>query len=159
MPEKLIGLIERVTYHNPANGFAVLKVKVKSRQDLLTVVGSTTSATAGEHVEGTWRWVMDREHRQQFKADELKTTHPASAEGIEKFLASGAVRSIGPKVATKIVSTYKERSLEILEIAPEYLLHIRGIGRERLKRIRQSWEEQKEVRKILLFLAELSRGA
>ena len=154
MPETLKGLIERVTYHNPENGFAVLKVKVKGRQDLVTVVGNTTSVTAGEHLEATGRWVVDREHGQQFKADELKTTHPASAEGIEKYLASGAIRSIGPKLAAKIVGLYKERTLEIFEKASDVLLHIKGIGKERLKRIRQSWQEQKEVRKIMLFLTE-----
>ena len=154
MPETLTGLIERVTYHNPENGFAVLKVQVKGRQDLVTVVGSTTSVSAGEHLEATGQWVVDREHGQQFKADELKTTHPASAEGIEKYLASGAIRCIGPKLAAKIVGVYKERTLEIFETAPDSLLYIKGLGRERVKQIRQSWEEQKEVRKIMLFLAE-----
>jgi exodeoxyribonuclease V alpha subunit len=154
MPETVKGLIERVTYHNPENGFAVLKVVVKARQDLVTVVGNTTSVTAGEHLEATGRWVVDREHGQQFKADELKTTHPASAEGIEKYLASGAIRSVGPKLAAKIVSLYRERTLEIIETAPDFLLHIKGIGQERLKRIRQSWQEQREVRKIMLFLTE-----
>jgi exodeoxyribonuclease V alpha subunit len=154
MPETIKGLIERVTYHNPENGFAVLKVVVKGRHDLVTVVGSTTSVSAGEHVDATGKWVVDREHGQQFKADELKTTHPASAEGIEKYLASGAIRSIGPKLGAKIVSIYKERTLEIFETAPDFLLHIKGIGQERLKKIRQSWEEQKEVRKIMLFLTE-----
>ncbi|HUU97995.1 MAG TPA: hypothetical protein VM487_19855 [Phycisphaerae bacterium] len=115
MPETLNGLIERVTYHNPENGFAVLKVKVKGRQDLVTVVGSTTSVTAGEHLEAIGRWVVDREHGQQFKAEELKTTHPASAEGIERYLASGAIRSIGPKLAAKIVKIYKDRTVEGLE--------------------------------------------
>jgi exodeoxyribonuclease V alpha subunit len=154
MPETLTGLIERVTYHNPENGFAVLKVQMKGRQDLVTVVGNTTSVSAGEHVEATGKWVVDREHGQQFKADEMKTTHSASAEGIEKYLASGAIRSIGPKLAAKIVGVYKERTLEIFETAPDFLLHIKGIGKERVKRIRQSWQEQKEVRKIMLFLAE-----
>ncbi len=154
MPETLTGLIERVTYHNPENGFAVLKVQVKGRQDLATVIGSTTSVSAGEHLEATGKWVVDREHGQQFKADELKTKHPASAEGIEKYLASGAIRSIGPKFAAKIVGIYKERTLEIFETAPDFLLHIKGIGQERVKRISQSWKEQKEVRKIMLFLAE-----
>lgn len=115
MPETLEGLIERVTYHNPENGFAVLKVKVKGRQDLLTVVGSTTSVTAGEHLEATGRWVVDRNHGQQFKADRLETTHPASADGIERYLASGAIRSIGPKLAAKIVGFYKEQTLEIID--------------------------------------------
>ena len=117
-------------------------------------MGSTTSVSAGEHLEATGKWVVDREHGQQFKADELKTTHPASAEGIEKYLASGAIRSIGPKIAAKIVAIYKERTLEIFETAPDFLLHIKGIGNERVKRISQSWKEQKEVRKIMLFLAE-----
>jgi exodeoxyribonuclease V alpha subunit len=154
MAEHLKGLIERVTYHNPENGFAVLKVQVKARRDLVTVVGNTTSVTAGEHLEATGRWVVDREHGQQFKADELRTTHPASAEGIERYLASGAIRSIGPKLAAKIVSLYKERTLEIIETVPDFLLHIKGIGQERLKRIRQSWQDQREVRKIMLFLTE-----
>ncbi len=154
MPENLTGLIERVTYHNPENGFAVLRVKVKGREDLVTVTGNTTSVTVGEHVEASGRWVIDRQHGQQFKADELKTTHPASAEGIEKYLASGAIRSIGPKIAAKIVAVYHERTLEIFDKAPDFLLHVKGIGRERLKRIRQSWEEQQEVRKLMLFLTE-----
>ncbi len=154
MPETLNGFIERVTYHNPENGFAVLKVKVKGREELVSVIGSTTSVTAGEHVDAIGRWVIDRQHGQQFKADELKTTHPASAEGIEKYLASGAVRSIGPKLAERIVSIYKERTLEIFETSPDFLLHVNGIGQGRLQRIRQSWEEQKEVRKIILFLTE-----
>jgi exodeoxyribonuclease V alpha subunit len=154
MPESLTGLIERVTYHNPENGFSVLKVQVKGRQDLVTVVGNTTSVSAGEHLEATGKWVVDREHGQQFKADELKTTHPASAEGIEKYLAAGGIRSIGPKLAAKIVGVYKERTLEIFDTAPDFLVHIKGIGQERVKRIRQSWQEQKEVRKIMLFLAE-----
>ena len=154
MPETLNGFIERVTYHNPENGFAVLKVKVKGREELVSVIGSTTSVTAGEHVDAIGRWVIDRQHGQQFKADELKTTHPASAEGIEKYLASGAVRSIGPKLAEKIVSVYKERTLDIFENYSDMLLHVKGIGQGRLRRIRQSWEEQKEVRKIILFLTE-----
>src|ERR1700689_4282798 len=154
MPESINGLIDRVTFHNPETGFAVLRVQIKGRADLVTVIGSTTSVTAGEHVEASGRWVIDREHGQQFKADELKTTHPASAEGIEKYLASGAIRSIGRKLAAKIVSVYKEKTLEIFEQSPGFLLHVKGIGKGRLQRIRQSWKEQKEVRKIMLFLTE-----
>lgn len=154
MPENLSGLIERVTYYNPENGFAVLRVKIKGRQDLVTVLGNATSVTAGEHVEATGRWVIDRQHGQQFKADELKTTHPASAEGIEKYLASGAIRSIGPKLAARIVAVHRERTLEIFENSPDFLVYVKGIGKERLKRIRQSWEEQREVRKLMIFLTE-----
>jgi exodeoxyribonuclease V alpha subunit len=154
MSQRIQGLIERVTYHNPENGFTVLKVQVPGREELASVVGKTTSASAGEHLQASGRWVIDRQHGQQFHADQLQITHPASREGIEKYLASGAIRSIGPKLAAKIVGIYKERTLEIFDAAPDHLLHIKGIGRERLKRIRRSWQEQKEVRKIMLFLTE-----
>src|SRR5271156_4597237 len=154
MPETINGLIDRVTYHNPENGFAVLRVKIKGRPELVTVLGNTTAVTAGENLEASGRWVIDRQHGQQFKADELKTTHPASAEGIEKFLASGAVRSIGPKLAATIVAVYHERTLDIFEKSSDALLHVKGIGPKRLQRIRESWQEQKEVRKIMLFLTE-----
>ena len=97
MPEILTGLIERVTYHNPENEFAVLKVLVKGRPDLGTVVGNTTSVSAGEHLEATGKWVVDRKHGQRFKADELKTIHPASAEGSRSIWRPVPIRSIGPK--------------------------------------------------------------
>jgi exodeoxyribonuclease V alpha subunit len=118
----------------------------------VTVVGNATSVTPGEHLEATGRWIVDREHGPQFKADDIRTAHPASAEGILRYLASGTIRSIGPQLAAKIVGIYKDRSLEILGQYPDMLLHIRGIGPKRLKRIRQSWQEQKEVRQIMLFL-------
>lgn len=154
MAEALAGLIERVTYHNPENGFAVLRVKIASRPEPVTVVGTATSVSAGEHLEASGRWVMDRQHGQQFRADVLKTSHPASAEGIERYLGSGAIRSIGPKLAARITALYKDHTLEVFDKSPDFLLHIKGIGPKRLQRIRQSWEEQREVRKIMLFLGE-----
>ncbi|MCU0872695.1 MAG: ATP-dependent RecD-like DNA helicase [Pirellulaceae bacterium] len=159
MPEQLVGLIERVTYHNPENGFAVLKVQVKGRREVVTVVGSVTSVTAGEHLTATGAWTVDRQHGQQFKADDIRTSPPTSAEGIERYLASGAIRSVGPQLASKIVGIYKERTLEILDTCPDFLLHIRGIGQKRLKRIRGSWDEQREVRKIMLFFSQYGIGS
>jgi len=159
MPEQLVGLIERVTYHNPENGFAVLKVQVKGRREVVTVVGSLTSVTAGEHLTATGAWTVDRQHGQQFKATDLRTSPPTSAEGIERYLASGAIRSVGPQLAAKIVGIYKERTLEILDTCPDFLLHIRGIGQKRLKRIRTSWDEQREVRKIMMFFTQHGIGS
>lgn len=154
MPEQLVGLIERVTYHNPENGFAVLKVLVKGHREPITVVGSATSVNAGEHLTATGAWVVDRQHGQQFKADDLRTSPPTSAAGIERYLGSGAIRSVGPRLAAKIVALYRERTLKVLDETPDFLLHIRGIGPKRLKRIRTSWDEQREVRKIMLFLSQ-----
>lgn len=152
--ETINGVIERVAFHSLETGFAVLRVKIKGKPDLVTVIGSTPSVSAGELVEAAGRWGIDKNHGPQFKADQLKTTHPASAEGIEKYLASGAIRSIGPKTARSMVSAYGERTLEIVEKFPTVLLTIKGIGPKKLKRITQSWTEQKEVRKIILFMTE-----
>ncbi len=152
--ETLSGSIERVTFHNVENGFAVLRVKVRGHADLVTVVGNATSVTAGEYCTATGHWIIDRQHGRQFKAAELTTTHPASAEGIVRYLAAGSIRGIGPKLAEKIVGVHGEKTLEVFEHSPDFLLHIRGIGPARVERIRTSWREQKEVRKIMLFLSE-----
>lgn len=159
MPEQLAGLIERVTYHNPENGFAVLKVQVKGRREPVTVVGSLTAVHAGEHLEATGTWVVDRQHGQQFKADDIRTARPTSAKGIERYLASGAIRSVGPQLAAKIVEIHKEKTLQVLDETPDFLLHIPGIGPKRLKRIRTSWDEQREVRKIMLFFSQYGIGS
>ena len=102
---------------------------------------------------------MDAEHGPQFRADELKTSHPASLDGIEKYLASGAIRSIGPQLATRIVGMYKQQTLEVFDKHPDMLLHVRGIGQKRLKRIKTSWHEQQAVRQIMLFLQEHGIGS
>src|SRR5207244_10302828 len=97
MEETLSGSIERVTFHNPETGFAVLRVQVTGRRGLVTVVGTVAGEiVAGECVRATGQWVSDPQHGQQFKASELTTSPPHSAEGIEKYLGSGLVKGIGP---------------------------------------------------------------
>ena len=92
---QLSGIVERVTYHNAENGFAVLKVKAKGRKDLATVVGRTAAVAPGEKIEASGQWVVDRERGLQFKAETIATAPPASAAGIERYLASGFVKGIG----------------------------------------------------------------
>ncbi len=159
MAETLRGTVERVTFFNPDNGFAVLKVNVDGRRDVAAVIGNISMVTAGEYIEATGSWVIDTQHGPQFKAVELQATHPTSAEGIERYLASGAIRSVGPHLAAKIVAIYKERSLDIIDRSSDMLLHIHGIGPQRLEKISASWRQQKEVRQIMLFLHELGLGS
>ncbi len=159
MPESLRGSVERITFFNPDNGFAVLKVSAEGRRDVVTVIGTINMITAGEYIEATGQWIVDPQHGPQFKATELTATHPSSVEGIQRYLGSGAIRSIGPQLAARIVAIYKERSLETIDRYSDMLLHIRGIGPQRLERIRASWQQQKEVRQIMLFLHELGLGS
>ena len=82
--EALAGLVERVTFHNPENGFCVLRVKARGQRDLVTVVGHAAMITAGEFVQISGTWVNDRTHGQQFRASFLKVTPPTTVEGIER---------------------------------------------------------------------------
>jgi exodeoxyribonuclease V alpha subunit len=152
MAETLSGIIERVTFHNPDNGFAVLRVQARGRRDLVTVVGHLPAAVAGEYVEASGAWVQDRDHGPQFKAAELRTTPPHTVEGIEKYLGSGLVKGIGAHFARKIVEVFGERTLAVIDESPSFLQEVRGIGPRRLQRIRESWQQQKAVRAILVFL-------
>lgn len=159
MPERLVGIIDRITFHNPDSGFAVLQVQVKGKRDPVPVVGIVTAVTEGEHLEATGDWVTDRKFGRQFKATEIRTAPPTTVEGIERYLASGAIRGIGASLAAKIVGVYKQKTLEMLDQYPDFLLHLGGIGRKRLRMIRESWEEQREVRRIMIFLADHGLGS
>jgi exodeoxyribonuclease V alpha subunit len=152
MAETLSGIIERVTFHNADTGFAVLRVQPSDRRDLVTVVGHLPAAVAGEYIEAEGSWTQDREHGLQFKADQLRTTPPHTLAGIEKYLASGLVKGIGPHYARKIVEVFGERTLAVIDESPAFLQEVRGIGPRRIQRIRESWREQKAVRAIMVFL-------
>jgi exodeoxyribonuclease V alpha subunit len=150
--ETIAGSVERVTFHNAENGFAVLKVHARGKRDLVTVVGHAPAVSAGEWITASGLWVSDRTHGLQFKAEVLKTTPPTGADGIEKYLASGQMRGIGPAMAKRIVAAFGEGTFEIIEASPERLTEVSGIGPMRASRIVAGWAEQKAVREIMIFL-------
>ena len=111
--EVLSGLVERVTFRNEDSGFRVLRVKARGQRDLITVVGHAAPIGAGEFVQASGRWVNDRTHGVQFRADFLRAALPTTAEGIEKYLASGMIKGIGPIYAKKLVQVHS-RSAQLL---------------------------------------------
>src|SRR5215217_7095042 len=150
--ETLAGSVERVTFHNADNGFAVLKVHARGKRDLVTVVGHTPAVSAGEWITASGIWISDPTHGLQFKAEVLKTTPPTGVEGIEKYLASGQMRGIGPAMAKRIVAAFGVDTFEIIEANPERLTEVQGIGPWRASKIVAGWAEQKAVREIMIFL-------
>ena len=80
--EVLGGLVDRVTFHNPENGFCVLRVKARGQRDLITVIGHAAMISAGEFVQASGAWVNDRTHGIQFRASFLKAIAPTTVEGI-----------------------------------------------------------------------------
>ena len=134
--ESLSGLIERVTFFNEENGFAVLKVKAKGHRDEVTVVGSLPAVNAGEWLTAEGRWVRDREFGLQFRAELLKSAAPTTKEGIEKYLGGGMVKGIGPVYARKLVHKFGEKIFDIIENYSARLEEVEGIGPQRRRRIK-----------------------
>ena len=151
-PESLSGLIERVTFHNEENGFAVLRVKAKGRRDLVTAVGNVATVNAGEWLTAEGSWQHNREHGRQFHTTTITCTAPSTREGIEKYLGSGMVKGIGPGYARKLVAAFGEKIFEIIETKSAKLEEIPGIGKQRRQLIKNAWNEQRVVRDIMVFL-------
>ncbi|WP_311276888.1 ATP-dependent RecD-like DNA helicase [Methylobacterium sp. WCS2018Hpa-22] len=150
--ETLAGTVERVTFHNGDTGFCVLKVQARGKRDLVPVIGHAPAIGAGEWITATGIWFSDRQHGLQFKAETLKATPPTGVEGIEKYLASGYMRGIGPAMAKRIVALFGENTFEVIEAEPDRLKEVGGIGPKRAERIVSGWAEQKAVREIMIFL-------
>jgi exodeoxyribonuclease V alpha subunit len=152
MPADLEGQIERITYTNDENGFTIARLKVYGRSDLVTVVGSLMAPTPGEILKLKGEWTNHPKYGEQFKISQYKTVVPASIHGIEKYLGSGLIKGIGPVIARRIVKKYGEQTLDIIENEIDKLEQVEGIGSKRIEMIRKAWEDQKEIRDVMLFL-------
>ncbi len=150
--ERIEGLVERVTFFNEENGFAVLRVKVRGQRDLVTVLGSLPTVNGGEWVSAEGNWTRDPQHGLQFRADNLRASAPNSREGIEKYLGSGMIKGIGPVLAKKLVAKFGEGVFEIIDHQSARLQEVDKVGPERRRRIKAAWAEQKVVREIMVFL-------
>ncbi|QNB45638.1 ATP-dependent RecD-like DNA helicase [Thermanaerosceptrum fracticalcis] len=150
--EYLSGVVERITYENEENGFSVIKIKSKGFSDLVTVVGNLAVVNIGSIVRLKGEWKVDSKYGRQFVAQDYRETMPATIAGIEKYLGSGLIKGIGPVYAKRIVNHFKEDTLRILEEEGDRLIEVEGIGHKRLKMIKKAWQEQKEIKNVMLFL-------
>ena len=141
---KIRCVVERITYQNPEKGY----------KELVPVTGNLLDVNVGSVllVEGNWK--IDARYGRQFIAEKWEETLPATVYGIEKYLGSGLIKGIGPKYAKKIVQEFGTDTISVIEDNIEQLLNVGGIGRKRVEMIRESWEKQKEVKNIMLFLQE-----
>src|SRR5215211_2997409 len=163
--DSLSGSVERITYYNPENGYTVLRLRPDSRsghhftnrsalsaEGLATVVGNLPEVSPGEHLSLQGQWDNHPKHGPQFKAEVCEQTLPATLAGIEGYLGSGMIKGIGPRLAERIVGKFKEETFNVIEQSPERLLEVPGIGLDRTKRITAAWQEQKQVKEIMVFL-------
>lgn len=151
-PQHLTGSVERVTFHSETTGFFVIKAKVTGYWDLVTVIGNAPSITIGEYIECFGAWFNDVKHGLQFKTYQVQAIIPTTQEGMEKYLASGIVKGIGPSFSRRLLRLFGNTVFNVIERHPERLLELSGIGKKRQQQISASWAEQKLIKEIMIFL-------
>ena len=151
---KIRCVVERITYQNPENGYTILKCRVKDYTELVPIIGNLLDVNVGSVllVEGNWK--VDAKYGRQFVAESWEETLPATVYGMEKYLGSGLIKGVGPKFAKRIVQKYGIDTFTVIEDNVELLIEVEGIGKKRIQMIAESWERQKEIKNVMLFLQE-----
>ncbi|MBM9621507.1 ATP-dependent RecD-like DNA helicase [Streptomyces zhihengii] len=152
-PAVLEGVLERITYANEDNGYTVARVDTgRGAGDLLTVVGSLLGAQVGESLRMEGRWGSHPQYGKQFTVENYTTVLPATIQGIRRYLGSGLIKGIGPKIAERIVDHFGTDTLDVIEQEPKRLVEVPGLGPKRTKLIGAAWEEQKAIKEVMVFL-------
>ncbi|MFE0422416.1 ATP-dependent RecD-like DNA helicase [Streptomyces sp. NPDC058953] len=149
----LEGVLERITYANEENGYTVARVDTgRGSGDLLTVVGSLLGAQPGESLRMEGRWGSHPQFGKQFTVENYTTVLPATIQGIRRYLGSGLIKGIGPRIAERIVEHFGTDTLDVIEREPARLVEVPGLGPKRTRLIGAAWEEQKAIKEVMVFL-------
>ena len=150
MKECVSGVVETVVYRNERNDYAVIEL-TGDDDSMITATGVLPYVTEGEEIILYGRWVTHASYGRQFAVDTFEKRLPSDVHAILRYLASGAVRGIGPSTAAKIVSRYGEESFDVIEHHPEWLVDIPGISQKKAGAIAESFREQSGVRAVMMF--------
>jgi len=151
--ETVRGVVERITYHNPDTGWAVLRVTpFGSYGDEVTVTVHQLRVFAGATMEFKGAWTIHPRFGRQFKADAVQELKPATAGALEKYLGSGLIKGVGPKTARKIVRHFGKSTLEVFEEEIDRLTEVPGIAEKKLASISAAWKEHRAIRDVMIFL-------
>lgn len=157
--DAISGSVERITFYNAENGYSVMRLRPDrprlpglDREGLITVVGNLPPVAPGEQLRLNGHWVNHPKHGFQFQIETCEQVLPATVAGIRRYLGSGLIKGIGPRLAERIVSHFGSETLNVLETQPQRLREVPDIGPKRSRLIIQAWKEQKQVKEIMLFL-------
>jgi exodeoxyribonuclease V alpha subunit len=160
--KELRGVVERITYQNPENGYVVARLvperggpeaeAARDEQRLVTIIGNMADLAPGEAVVLQGWWVNDAKHGWQFKVVDYRTTLPATTQGLKRYLGSGLIKGIGPVMAGRIVERFAEYTIETIDETPERLTEVAGIGPIRAAKIASTWMEQRHIREVMAAL-------
>lgn len=158
MPDSLSGSVERVTFYNDENGYSVLRIRPdeeapsQDAEGLVTITGNLPELTIGEHLQLHGDWVKHPKHGLQFAVQTMEQVMPVTVEGISRYLSSGILKGVGPTIAKRIVDHFGVKAIEIIDTQPERLREVADIGPKRQKQILAAWDEQRQVRSVMIFL-------
>lgn len=150
--EEIAGMIDSIIYSNEDTGFTVAKLLQPNQKEIHCIVGCLPGVQSGETITCKGSWKRHPQYGRQFDIQSFEIRRPTDLKGIEKYLASGLIRGIGPVYAKKIVEYFGINTLEVLDQTPYSLLNIPGIGEKRIQKISQHWNEQTEIREVMIFL-------
>ena len=150
--EQLRGEVERLVYSSDESGFTICRLLVPGKSGLVTVAGNMPGIQPGERLHLRGRWIDHPVHGYQFRADSYSSQLPASANAVRRYLASSLVKGIGPVLAGRLVDCFGDETLRVIDEQPERLSEAPGVGPRRVESIRRAWEEQQEIRGVMLFL-------
>jgi len=146
------GVLERIVYFNEENNFTVARLQMAKIRDLVAIVGNMPCPNPGETLRLKGEWVVDSKFGRQFRVESCLSVLPSTITGIEKYLGSGLVKGIGPIMAKRVVARFGLETLDVIEESGHRLLEVEGIGPIRAERIGKAWQEQKEIREVMVFL-------
>lgn len=148
--ETLKGILGRVRFASDDGEFSVSELEVG--REAVTLVGNLLESQPGEHVVVSGTWQKNARFGKQFQIETIRTVPPTTLAGIERYLASGLVEGIGPVLAERIVEKFGAQTLEIIDADPRRIQEVPGIGKKRAEKIAQTWEHQRSVRNVMVFL-------
>ena len=151
-PITLEGHIERIAFHNEEDHFTIAKMKIKGQRDAITVIGHLFSISPGELLKISGYYEQHPKYGLQVRIESYESLIPATLVGIEKYLGSGLIKGIGPEMAKRIVKLFGLKTLDIIEKDIQKLSKVDGVGPKRIAQIKEAWKEQKEIRRIMIFL-------
>jgi exodeoxyribonuclease V alpha subunit len=150
--DTLEGILERIVFFNEENNFTVARLQSGHSRDLITIVGNLPDPNPGETLRMQGEWIVDARFGRQFRVESCISVLPSTLAGIQKYLGSGLIRGIGPIMAGRVVAKFGLETLDVMEARPDDLLEVEGIGKIRAERISKTWQEQKEIRDVMVFL-------
>ena len=153
---EITGEVKEIIYQNEINSYTVAEFETK--QEEITIVGYLPFINVGDTLKLVGKIVTHQDYGEQFKVDTFEKLMPQTLGSLERYLANGTIKGVGPATAKKIVDTFKEETIHVLKFEPQRLAQIKGINEEKALTISETFIENLEVWQIVGYLEKFGIG-